>query len=73
MEHKNLTIHETPTDANNVLSVGTMIDTHFGWEAVIEKIDETKYKFGQGLTVKRLDDGAIFSICPSDIKVAFSF
>lgn len=30
-------------------------------------------KFGKGLTVKRLTDNAIFSICPADIKVAFSF
>ena len=59
---------------NNIaLSVGTMIDTYFGWEAVIVKIDESKYKFGQGLRVKRLKDSAIFSICPSDIKVAFFF
>jgi len=64
---------EQSNNANVLLSVGTMVDTVFGWEAVIEKIDESKYKFGQGLTVKRLTDDAIFSICPADIKVAFSF
>lgn len=73
MENNTLTNHENGNDANRLLSVGTMIDTVFGWEGVIEKIDERKYKFGQGLTVKRLTDGAIFSICPADIKVAFSF
>ena len=73
MENKTSTNHENGNDANRLLSVGTMVDTVFDWEGVIEKIEPEKYKFGQGLTVRRLTDDAIFSICPMDIKVAFSF
>ena len=73
MENKTSLNGESINNANQSLSVGTMVETVFGWEGVIEKIEPDKYVFGQGLTVKRLTDNSIFSICPMDIKVAFSF
>lgn len=43
------------------------IKTQWGWNAIVLSVKPELFKFGQGVSVKRQDNGNIFSIHPSEI------
>jgi hypothetical protein len=43
------------------------IKTKWGWNAIVLSVKPELFKFGQGVSVKRKENGNIFSIHPSDI------
>jgi hypothetical protein len=67
MEHKTSTNHENGNDANRLLAAGQVVDTYFGWAGHITLIDESVFKFGQGVYIIRLDDQHCFCISPDDV------
>lgn len=52
-----------------LLSEGMFVNTEWGWEAIIEKIDVDGYKFGQGLNVIRIGDNKRFNIHPKNLHL----
>ena len=50
-----------------LLSAGQVVDTYFGWSAHITLVDESVFKFGQGIYCIRLSDFHTFSIGPEDV------
>lgn len=41
-----------------------VLKTTFGWDAEILSVDPNLYKYGQGINVRRIEDGVLFSIHP---------
>lgn len=58
---------EQAVNYTDLLSDGQVIDTYFGWSAHITLVDESLFKFGQGIYCIRLSDFHTFSIGPEDV------
>ncbi len=52
---------------NELIKEGKTVFTKWGWWCNIKSIDESKFKHGEGINIKRLYDDATFSIHPRDI------
>ena len=46
---------------------GEFVMTIWGWEGLITELEPEYYKFGQGVSIIRIDDSAHFCIHPTDI------
>ncbi|KKP74702.1 MAG: hypothetical protein UR73_C0037G0011 [candidate division WS6 bacterium GW2011_GWF1_35_23] len=72
MEEQKNKNSETPqgvgveTEVINFLA-GDVVDTYFGWAGHITLIDESLFKFGQGIYIIRLSDQHCFCIGPGDV------
>jgi hypothetical protein len=62
--------HENPAIGNVLLAAGLRVRTKWGWKATVTEVVDWQFKFGQGVTVKREDDGKVFSLCPNDVDWA---
>ncbi len=62
--------HENPAIGNVLLAAGLRVRTKWGWKAKVTEVVDWQFKFGQGVTVKREDDGKVFSLCPDDVDWA---
>jgi hypothetical protein len=61
-------LENEPSNGNNILlAAGQVVDTYLGWAGHITLIDESVFKYGQGVYIIRLDDQHCFSIGPNDV------
>jgi hypothetical protein len=68
MEQQNINEPQNPAIVGkHVLAAGQVVDTYFGWAGHITLIDESVFKFGQGVYIIRLDDQHCFCISPDDV------
>lgn len=50
------------------LSPGVLLVTSMGWIGELIKVDTVSFKHDQGVSIKRIEDGAKFSISPNDVQ-----
>jgi len=61
-------LNQEPSNGNNImLSAGQVVDTYFGWAGHITLVNESLFKYGQGVNIIRLDDHYCFEISPNDV------
>jgi hypothetical protein len=62
--------HENPAIGNVLLAAGLRVRTKWGWKATVTEVSQWQFQYGHGITVKRDDDGKVFSLCPADVDWA---
>ena len=62
--------HENPAIGHVLLAAGLRVRTKWGWKATVTEVSQWQFQYGHGITVKRDDDGKVFSLCPADVDWA---